>query len=143
MSAKAKLRAWLERRLGRFYEGPEAPSRYQDEAEHFVEVLPGATTADWVGFAVRLAEVAYTEGYVRGLEHAERTRSGGIPDPVEAARIGAEARSRDEEAARKRFQNPGDPWAGLSPEHRLNALRGLGVATGAIGDDDDEGAGGG
>lgn len=61
----------LERLLRRYYEGPEPPARFGEEARAFAaaaERSPG----EWMAFSAYLAEKAYQEGYIRGLEHAER-----------------------------------------------------------------------
>jgi hypothetical protein len=61
----------LERLLKRYYEGPAPPSRYGQEAAAFV-LAAERNDGEWLAFATYLAEKAYQEGYIRGLEHAER-----------------------------------------------------------------------
>ena len=125
---RRKLRAWLERASGRYYEGPTPPDRYSERAKVFSLQVPSQTA--WERFAGELAEVAYREGYVRGIEHEVR-----MPGMV---RMLGEREARQEEerrhgwslsaraprlAALLRDRDPADPLASIPDERaRLEAF---------------------
>lgn len=128
----ARLRRWLERAAGRFYEGPEAPARYVEQAHAFA--LQSPPLCEWERFAGELAEVAYREGYVRGVEHQVRT-----PGMI---RMVGEAEARAEEELRHgwslaaraprladvlRATDPADPLSALPDDRgRMAALEAMG-----------------
>jgi hypothetical protein len=69
---KVFIRNFLEKLLGRFYEGPKMPLRLSDLVVAFANMYPRATRAEWVRFAQSHASVCYQAGYVRGIESSER-----------------------------------------------------------------------
>ncbi len=48
------------------------PARFQQMVEQFTAAHPRATRGEWLAMAVKLAEVAYKAGYVRGWEASVR-----------------------------------------------------------------------
>jgi hypothetical protein len=70
--AKRLLVRLLERLLGKYEEGPTAPSRFGEVVLEYVRDCPRATRQEWVDFATRHACTAYREGYVRGYEWCDR-----------------------------------------------------------------------
>lgn len=69
------IRNAMERYLKRFYEGPLPPvGRYADMISDFesIEDPRCPTIVAWREFAMRMAAMAYREGYVRGFECSER-----------------------------------------------------------------------
>jgi hypothetical protein len=80
------LRNTSEKMLGTFAEGPEAPPRIRELVEVFAKANPRATVGEWVEFAVKHAEGAYQQGYVRGFERTERLGPD-WEDPDEAAKV--------------------------------------------------------
>lgn len=76
----------LERLLDRWREGPDAPRRIREEALLYRHHYPNATHAEWERFAVRLAENAYRDAFVRGFEWNERV----WPEPtIDSAAVAA------------------------------------------------------
>jgi len=73
------VRRWarrgLERALDRFHEGPEAPERLHDAARAFAAMHPNATVAEWADFSASLAQGAWRDAWLRGVEHIERDPS--------------------------------------------------------------------
>jgi hypothetical protein len=130
MSVKQRVLGWVERRLGRFYEGPDVPLRYAEQAELFSRMNPAASWEIWKDYAITLAEAAYRDGFVRGLEHEARHGTEPAPDPVLACRHGWSVAQDAQAARRLREGDPADPWAGLPPEHRQEVIRGLAIASG-------------
>jgi hypothetical protein len=125
---RRKVRAWLERASGRYYEGPTPPDRYAEQAKAFSLQVPSQEA--WERFAARLAELAYREGYVRGIEHEVR-----MPGMVhmmgereamleEERRHGWSLAARAPHlAALLRAREPSDPLASIPDERaRLEAF---------------------
>lgn len=69
---KRWVRRFLEKKVDRYYEGPNPPARLRQEALAFANLRPNATIAEWVEEATKLAEQSWREGWVRGVEHVER-----------------------------------------------------------------------
>ena len=65
------IRNTLEKWLGTFYEGPDAPSRLRSLTLTFANGNPHATRKEWSGFATSLAEEAYRAAYIRGFEQRQ------------------------------------------------------------------------
>lgn len=135
MTIKARARRWLEEKLQRFYEGPEPPPRYRDEALAFSLLHPDAGHQEWIDFARDLAGTSYRDGYVRGHERHLRDPEGNRP--VVDAELAAEAArhewaaSQDELARRALLgSDPRDPLMGLTPEQRYEVLLGMSHASG-------------
>lgn len=66
------VRNVAEKLLGRFYEGPAAPSRLAEQVAAFAVMNPKATREEWSVFTTRLAIGSYRDGFTRGFEWAER-----------------------------------------------------------------------
>lgn len=66
------LRNVVEKLLGRFYEGPTLPERFEHGVVEFANRHPNATRKEWATFAKEHASIAYEAGYVRGYERSER-----------------------------------------------------------------------
>ncbi len=68
-----------------YYEGPEPPDRLAQIVVDFANSHPKANRKQWVAFAVAIAGDSYRDGYMRGLEWAERDLSRRDPtiDPSE------------------------------------------------------------
>ncbi len=81
------VRARLEKALGRFEEGAEAPARIREQAIAFANVRQNATRLEWLEFAAGYAEECYQSGYIRGVEWAERepVSTSSRPSPEEIA----------------------------------------------------------
>ncbi len=75
------LRNYLERWLGRYYEGPEPPPRLVQEVRLFAALHPHASPAEWKDFAARLAQNSYRDGFIRGEEWNERMWPGPSTEP--------------------------------------------------------------
>lgn len=78
------VRNGLERLLGRFEEGQDAPPRIREQVLAFANHFPKATREQWVAFAAGFAEECYSSGYVRGVEWAEREPrpTGATPEQI-------------------------------------------------------------
>lgn len=87
------VRAAVERYLGRYYEGPDAPERLGEMVLAFANLHPKASRADWVCFAARHAAECYRAGWLRGVEHIER--AGDMPAVVAASEQIADALNPD------------------------------------------------
>ncbi len=72
MNIGKRVRAWLEQRIEKYYDGPEPPARYAQQAELYAQLNPEATAEEWKAFAIASADLAYREAYVRGFEWRER-----------------------------------------------------------------------
>ena len=85
------MKQWLarviEKVLGRFYEGPSIPERFENGVVEFANRHPHATRKDWSLFALEHASNAYEAGYVRGVERSERD----YQHPVTAPEVIADA----------------------------------------------------
>lgn len=84
----AWVRRRLEKALGRFEEGAEAPARIREQAIAFANVMRKSTRKEWAEFAADYAEECYRSGYLRGVEWAERDpapAAGTRPSPEEIA----------------------------------------------------------
>lgn len=66
------VRDWIEKRLTRFYEGPQPPERLDTMVDYFASTNPRATRDEWAEFAKAHARETYRSGYVRGIEYVER-----------------------------------------------------------------------
>jgi hypothetical protein len=66
------IRRWGERLFGKWFEGPEMPTRLATVADDFARMVPNASSAEWVEVARSMARAAYHAGWQRGFEHAER-----------------------------------------------------------------------
>lgn len=66
------LRRLYDKLRGRFYEGPKAPERLNDQVLLFSMMYPNATRLEWTIFCQRLAAQSYQSGWIRGYEWAER-----------------------------------------------------------------------
>lgn len=73
-------RRLIDKFLGRFYEGPEPPTRLSYDVRSFANANPHATRASWEEFADSHARRAYREGYIRGVEYVERDTEQWWPD---------------------------------------------------------------
>lgn len=76
------VRDRLEKVLGRYAEGEEAPKRLREQVISFANFFPKATRAQWVEFAASFAEQCYEAGYIRGVEWVERGPSALASDPT-------------------------------------------------------------
>lgn len=122
---KRKVRDLLERLLRRFYEGPTPPPRIQEEVRLFALMHPHAGAAEWEQLAVRHAENAYRDGFVRGFEQSERDPDRVEPTPDE--RI-LDAHRHDWSLAGENARlgkllrngvDPRDPMPGATPAERV------------------------
>ena len=121
MSIRSRARAWLEKKLERFYEGPRPPNRYGVEARAFAKLHPNADPDAWAEVVEAIAADAYRDGYVRGFEWRERD--------LEAAneRMKLEEAERNAwERGPEQLEGIDDPLDGLSPEQREILLHQLG-----------------
>lgn len=66
------FRNFVEKAIGRFYEGPSAPSRLSEQVVAFAAMNPKATREEWATFATKLAIGSYRDGFTRGFEWSER-----------------------------------------------------------------------
>lgn len=66
------LRRWVEKWLGRFYEGPLPPDRLIVMVEEYAKHHPTASVQEWARFAAAHACEAYRNGYINGVEYVER-----------------------------------------------------------------------
>lgn len=115
------LRRLVDKVAKRFYEGPEPPRRLAQAATAFAFFNEHSTTQEWIDFTTQLAEDAYREGYVRGLEHVERQD----PDPF--AELEDERRhdwswvdlAPDEQALQRIVDEHADVLERMSPEQRM------------------------
>lgn len=132
------IRDAAERIARRYYEGPEPPPRIADEARAFTVARPLATVADWEAYAVELAENAYRDGFIRGLEASARRAEegdGGGYDPERAREEwrrhwSAREGHPDAREVLDLGDDPRDPLAGLPPAARAEYLAQLGEVTG-------------
>ena len=62
-----------EKLVGKFYEGPELPSRLREMVVRFANEHPRATKGDWVEFTTSLLSETYESGWLQGVERTERT----------------------------------------------------------------------
>lgn len=69
---KRWARQRMEKAIGVLYEGPQPPERLHDAARAFAALHPNATVPDWAEFATTLAQGAWRDAWLRGVEHIER-----------------------------------------------------------------------
>lgn len=100
------LRDTFDRLRKRYYEGPEAPPRLEQEVRLFAATHRDATVDDWKEFATRMAQNAYRDGFTRGLEWAHRLWPGPEHDPEVIAEAAAHNWSLPEERLRLLEQQP-------------------------------------
>jgi hypothetical protein len=129
------LRRFFEKILERFYEGPRAPERYAEEARIFAMMNVDAGPFDWEDYAIALASKAYEEGYVRGLERAERDLEGREMAEEEAQRERErhEWKPSDDPQLRVLLEgggDPRDPLFGVPLEQRAEYFDALGLEAG-------------
>lgn len=62
----------MEAAIGVLYEGPQPPERLYDAARAFAALHPNATVPEWADFASSLAQGAWRDAWLRGVEHVER-----------------------------------------------------------------------
>jgi hypothetical protein len=76
------LRNFVERWLGSFDQGPEAPEEVRDIIVEFANMNPEATRREWVEFSERQAAEAYRVGWLRGynFQEEEWSQPGRSPD---------------------------------------------------------------
>jgi hypothetical protein len=124
----SRLIRWLmrlvEKWLGRYYEGPDAPRRLTEELRLWLALNPDAPREVVVGYAACLVEAAYRDGFVRGYEWQERDWKGPSVDPEVMAELQAQDWSLAESNPRvRRILTDGydadDPLANVSaPDKR-------------------------
>lgn len=121
------FRNLLERILGIFREGPQAPRRLSEEVQVFRALHPQATTDDWARFATALAENTYRQAYIRGYEYAERFWPGPADDPDALLALQSEQVSLADQHPRLKMlielgYDPADPFGGMSADDRRAAV---------------------
>jgi len=128
------FRRLVDKAVGRFYEGPELPDRFVDEARLFLLFNPKATHLEWEQFAVELVASAYRAAYVRGLEAHLRST---LPEPLqlesEADRKRHEWSIKEHDEAFRAYlegKGEGDPFAGVPPHERAQLIDELGQVIG-------------
>lgn len=66
------IRGWLRRKaeeyLDRFYAGPIPPTHHTDLVAEWANANPKASRLEWMDFSLKLARMAYSEGYMQGAE---------------------------------------------------------------------------
>lgn len=131
------IRNLLERLAGKYYEGPAPPRRLYEEVRVFRAMYPLASPDEWQAFALRLAQGAYQDGFIRGREWEERAWEGPEVDPEDLL----EATNDDWSLAGStpqldamilHGQDPEDPLFGASPVQREEIYRQLGVHNGTF-----------
>jgi len=70
----------LEKYLGKYYEGFDAPDRLRAMVIAFANFYPQATRDQWIAFATAHAAESYRSGYMRGYEYIERDPDSWMPD---------------------------------------------------------------
>lgn len=135
MTFRQRVRALLERWLERYYEGPNPPRRYGEEVGLFDRMYPLALPEEWRTFATALAEKAYREGYMRGLEWTERdlaSREEADPEVEAVTRDHEWSLWRDSPTAYERIMagDPNDPLDGIPREKQAEFLDQLGAVMG-------------
>lgn len=112
-------RKLYERLRDRYYEGPDPPPRLHDEVRVFAALNPQATASEWKDFAARHADVAYRDGFTRGLEWNERLWPGPAEDPEVVAEREAHAFSLPEHYLQQLERQPPSPVQGMAPDDAL------------------------
>lgn len=108
-----------EKLAGRYYEGPSTPPRVHDEVRVFAALHPNATAEEWATFARRHADIAYRDGFTRGLEWAERLWPGPAEDPEVIAEREAHDFSLPEYYLQRLEQQPESPIDGMSNDEAM------------------------
>lgn len=118
------VRRMIERWMGWYYEGPDAPRRLAEELRVWLRLNPDAPREAIEGYCVLLLESAYRDGFVRGYEWQERGWEGPAVDPEVLAELQAQDWSLAESNPRVRRiledgYDPEDPLANVaSPDRR-------------------------
>lgn len=126
---RTQARELLERMLGRFFEGPDAPERLEEHVELFRKLNPAASSREWASFATRLASTAYQDGYTRGFEWRERD----IDRAAQFNPAQLEQHAREERTKQLAYEQrviPDEPYGWLPPEQRGIAVAMVGEGTG-------------
>ena len=69
---KFYFRRFLDKLSKNCYEGPRLPTRFRDEILLFRVNFPIANVEECIQYAIRVAEIAYENGFSRGMDWKER-----------------------------------------------------------------------